>query len=278
MSLTAQQTRHFRDCGYLRVPGVVRDPLLSALRTLVRDETSWSAPTAVAPGDQPKLYRLYERDPRLLRELLVSPGLVGPLRSLLGPNVVYLLNRHNQAAVNHPGTAAPRLHRDILQWSRGLVTAVVYLEESTVANGCTQLVPGSQYLPFVGVPQPDGGGTWMDEHPEFADLLDQALPIPVPAGGVLLFDALAFHTVSANTSDSSRMSLVLGFRSADELDRNPDHSRQILVSGGHLYRGNDRGNDLVGGRSSGPHPRTAAALSAPREQALAGADDPGGTR
>ncbi|MFF7047932.1 phytanoyl-CoA dioxygenase family protein [Streptomyces griseorubiginosus] len=240
MSLTAQQMRHFRDSGYLRLPDLVPESLASRLRGLVRAETAVSPAVADTPGAQPKLYRLYQRHPELVHELITLPRLVAPLCSLLGPHVVYVLNRHNQAAVNAPETAAPRLHRDILQWTRGLVTAVVYLEESTVLNGCTQLVPGSHYLPLVGVPQPDGGGTWMDEHAEFTDLLDQALPIPMPAGGVLLFDALAFHTVSANTSDSTRMSLVLGFRSADELDRHPDRSRQVLVSGSHLYRGNDR--------------------------------------
>lgn len=285
MSLTAQQTRHFRDSGYLRLPGVVPEPLAARLRRLVRDEVALSLPAATdarvttdarlttgtrvatdAPGGLPKLYRLYERDPELVGELITTPRLVGALRSLLGPNVVYVLNRHNQAAVNGPGTSEPRLHRDVLQWSRGLVTAVVYLEESTVASGCTHLVPGSHFLPFVGVPQPDGGGTWMDEHVEFADLLDQALPVPVPAGGVLLFDSLAFHTVSANTSDRGRMSLVLGFRSADELDRYPDRGRQIVVSGGHLYRGNDR--------APGPPPlprtpdRDALAPAVPREEAL----------
>ncbi|WP_327714057.1 phytanoyl-CoA dioxygenase family protein [Streptomyces sp. NBC_00490] len=240
MILTAQQTRHFRDTGYLRLPDVVPETLASRLRDMIRTQTELHTPRVAAPGEQPKLHRLYERHPELLRELITLPQLVGPLRSLLGPHIVYVLNRHNQAALNSPDTAEPRLHRDILQWSRGLVTAVVYLEESTVDTGCTRLIPGSHYLPFVGVPQPDGGGTWMDEHEELTDLLDQSVPIPMPARGVLLFDALAFHTVSANTSARSRMSMVLGFRSVDELDRHPDHSRQIVVSGSHLYRGNDR--------------------------------------
>ncbi|MFF4895749.1 phytanoyl-CoA dioxygenase family protein [Streptomyces sp. NPDC001068] len=272
MSLTPQQIRHFRDSGYLRLPGLVPEALSSRLRDLVRDADARSGPVTQTPGAQPKLYRLYQRDPHLVHRLITLPQVVEPLCALLGPHVVYVLNRHNQAAVNHPGSAEPRLHRDILQWSRGLVTAVVYLEESTVLNGCTHLVPGSQYLPFVGVPQPDGGGTWMDEHPEFADLMDQALPIPMPAGGVLLFDSLVFHTVSANTGTTSRMSLVLGFRSTDELDHDPDHSRQVLVSGGHHYRGNDR---TSGPRSTAvPTPMSTAR----RGVVLNGADDPGARR
>ncbi|MFI6116940.1 phytanoyl-CoA dioxygenase family protein [Kitasatospora sp. NPDC051164] len=133
-----------------------------------------------------------------------------------------------------------RLHRDILQPTRGLLTALVYLEDATVDTGCTWIIPGSHQAPCVGVPQPGGGGTWLDEHPELAYLGDQAVPVPVPAGGVLLFDATVFHTVGPNACTSTRAGVVLGYRSADELDAHPDPDRQIVVAGEQLYRGNDR--------------------------------------
>lgn len=108
----------------------------------------------------------------------------------------------------------------------------------------TPAAPGSSPAltapPYVGVPQPDGGGTWIDEHPELADLVEQALPVPAPAGGILLFDGTIFHTACPNTSKSTRTSAVLGYRSADELDARPDPDRQIVVAGTQLYRGNDR--------------------------------------
>jgi ectoine hydroxylase-related dioxygenase (phytanoyl-CoA dioxygenase family) len=80
----------------------------------------------------------------------------------------------------------------------------------------------------------------MDEHSEFADMLDQAVPVPVPAGGALLFDGTLFHATGENTSANSRAAIVLGFRSCDELDALPDESRQVIVTGKRLYRGNDR--------------------------------------
>ena len=175
-----------------------------------------------------------------VRKLIANEALVEPLRSLLGPNITFITNRHNQAALNSPGQFVPRFHRDVLQWSRNLVTAIVYLEDATVESGCTYIVPGSHFFPFVGVPQVDGGGTWMDEHVVFEHLDQQAVPVEMRAGDVLLFDSLVFHSVGANTSDRSRSSLTFGYRSADELDASPDTSRQILVSGEFLYRGNDR--------------------------------------
>ncbi len=169
-ALTEQQTRHFRDQGYLRLPapGLSHD-LLDDVATLVR------ARAARLPAGQAKAYRLYQHDPGLMHRLVAHPALTGPLTALLGPNIVYVLNRHNQGSINSPGTQEVRLHRDILQPTRGLLTAVLYIEDATVDTGCTWIVPGSHHAPYVGVPQPDGGGTWLDEHPELVSLGDQAV-------------------------------------------------------------------------------------------------------
>ncbi|MFD4536519.1 phytanoyl-CoA dioxygenase family protein [Kitasatospora sp. NPDC058397] len=234
-TLTEQQARHFRDLGYLRLPYAgLPDGLLGEVAELVR------ACAAHLPTGQAKVYRLYQHDQALMHRLIAHPALTEPLTALLGPNVVYVLNRHNQGSLNAPDAQEPRLHRDILQPTRGLLTAVVYFEDATVETGCTWIVPGSHRAPYVGVPQPDGGGTWMDEHPELSGLADQAVPVPVPAGGVLLFDGTVFHTVGANSDGSTRTSVVLGYRAADELDALPDPDRQVIVAGAHLYRGNDR--------------------------------------
>lgn len=231
-SITHQQVLHFRMQGYLRVRELIEDDLrlelLDYSKRLQREDGTL------------KSYRLFERDPALMTKLLSQESLLGRLTGLLGPNVVYLTNRHNQSALNKPGRADTRLHRDILQWSRGVVTVVVYLEDSDVENGCTHVVPGSHLLPSVGVPQPDGGGTWMEQHQEFADMVDQAVPVPVPAGGALFFDGTLFHATGMNNSQVTRSAIVLGFRSCDELDASPDNRRQLLVAGAHLYRGNDR--------------------------------------
>jgi phytanoyl-CoA hydroxylase len=230
--ITHQQVLHFRTQGYLRVRELIEDDL--RLELLEYSERLQSEDGTL------KSYRLFERDSALMLKLLSVESLVGRLTGLLGPNVVYLTNRHNQSALNRPGCADTRLHRDILQWSRGVLTVVVYLEDSDVDSGCTHVVPGSHLLPSVGVPQPDGGGTWMEEHEEFADMVDQAVPVPVPAGGALFFDGTLFHATGMNTSQVTRSAMVLGFRSCDELDASPDNGRQLLVAGDHLYRGNDR--------------------------------------
>jgi phytanoyl-CoA hydroxylase len=245
LGLSHNQTRFFRDNGYFRLLKVLEAEETARLRAFMTEVKEAEEARRRAQHDDSqviKLYGLYGRNPEIVKSLITHPRLVAALKSLLGPNVVFVTNRHNHATVNDStGTKSEaRLHRDILQPTRGLLTVVVYLEESTINNGCTHILPGSQNLPYVGVPQPNGGGTWMDEHEEYEGLCDQALPVPMPEGGMLLFNGLAFHSVGRNWSDKTRMSVTLGFRSVDELDRHPDPERQILVSGEYIYRGNDQ--------------------------------------
>ncbi len=242
--LSTEQVRFFRHSGYLKAPAPLSAEATARLRQAVLDEARSDAEdlTKDEAGRVARIPGIYQRL-AACRELCASEVLLGPLASLLGPNIELVLNRHNHATFNYRTSARPRLHRDILQWTRSVVTAIVYLEPSTLASGCTEIIPGSQYLPFVGTP--NNGGTWMDEHSVYADLLGQALPVEMPAGGILFFDSLAFHGVGVNTTDDSRMSIALGFHSVDELNRATDATR-VLLRGERLYRGNDRLSGALG--------------------------------
>ena len=182
-----------------------------------------------------RLDNIIDREP-IFQEVFTSPFILEPLISLIGPNIELVRNRHNHATLNLKGSPPPRLHRDVLQWSRSLVTLILYLETATVENGCTHLIPGSHFFPFVGIP--NNGGTWMDEHSIYADLLNQSIPVPMPEGGVLLFDSLIFHAPGKNTTEGTRMTATMGYHSVDELSGKSD-PKLMLVHGEHLYRGND---------------------------------------
>ena len=183
-------------------------------------------------GEIQRIDDVYNRG-KVFRDLVKHPYIVGPLISLVGPNIEFALNRHNHATIN--STTERRFHRDILQWTRSLITVIVYLEKSTINNGCTEIIPGSQYLPYSG--KPNNGGTWLDEDSVYSDLIKQALPIPMEKGGILLFDSLAFHSVGTNTSGSSRKSITLGYHGVDELSYKRD-PQKVLIHGASIYRGN----------------------------------------
>lgn len=239
-SLSHEQARHFRNQGYFRLIGAFDKDQTAELRDFVEEEISKQDDNSDPDNPNKKMYSLYARNPELMSRTIGNKALLDALESLLGPNIVFVKNRHNHATINNQtGEPAEGLHRDILQPTRGLVTAAVYLQDSTIENGATRIIPGSVDFPYVGAPQENGGGTWMNDHDEFDGMEDQAVSVPMPEGSVLIFNGLLFHGVGKNTSGSPRMSMTLGYRSVDELEAFPDESRQILVRGGHIYRGND---------------------------------------
>lgn len=231
--------RQFLEDGFLVVNGVVGSSEIEAINYLCDEEfAKYQACSRGENISNAKLYGLLDRDVRF-RELASHPNLIPSLQNILGPNVVALKNRHNHVSLNRKGETQQRFHRDILNWSRGIVSAIVYLDKATEENGATKVIPGSHRLPFVGITQPNGGGTWMDEHAIYEGLEETAISVQAEAGDVLLFDGTLFHTVGQNITELPRRSIALGYRSVDELDPSPNLAAQMLVAGEWAYRGND---------------------------------------
>ena len=237
--LTESEIRFFRSAGYVRGRGRLDPDRVSRLRGLVGQQFEHRvAPYRVnETGTICRIDQVIDRDP-LFMDTLCLPPVLDPLLCLLGPNVELLRFRHNHATRNRQGDIPFRLHRDILQWTRGIVAVFIYLEETGVENGCTHIVPGSQYLPFAGMPPDGGGGNWADDHDEYRFVTAQALPVPMRSGTVLFMDSLVFHSVGVNNTAASRMSLTFAFQSVDELTREHGDER-VLVAGERIYMGSD---------------------------------------
>lgn len=77
----------------------------------------------------------------------------------------------------------------------------------------------------------------MDEHHVFARYAAQEVALPMPAGGVLLFDSLAFHRAGLNETRTVREAVTFAYHAVDELATVDDPSR-LLVAGERLRRGN----------------------------------------
>lgn len=239
LQLTPDEYWFFRHSGFLRLRHPIPSRVLTSVREVVEREIAAATPPFRVndEGAIKRIDRLVHRDPVVL-EVLRSPEVLGPLSSLLGPNVFLLLNRHNHATTNRAGDIAYRLHRDILQWSRPIVTAIVYLDESTVDTGCTHVVPGSHLAAYAGMSPDGGGGNWADDHDQYETFHAQAMPLPMPAGGILVFEGLLFHSVGVNTTAHTRLSMTFAFHSVDELDDSAQQKR-LLLFGERVYKGND---------------------------------------
>ena len=112
------------------------------------------------------------------------------------------------------------------------------LPRGSLRNGCTQIIPGTHLLSGIDHLHQAEKSSWV----EASGVLDQAVPVPMTAGGVLIIDGLVFHRVGRNQTKQSRMSMTLGYHSADELTEAED-SKRWLVRGERRYMGNDRQPD-----------------------------------
>src|SRR5205823_5094593 len=136
-SLTPEQIHFFRHNGFLKLP----QPLPA--RTVVQlRETIWKQiREEVEPVVRDKLGRvvrlsnLWERGTPF-RETLTCSQVLEPLEALLGPNIELLTNRHNHATLRLAGDGSDYPHRDVMQWSRTILTVLFYLEDTTLENGC----------------------------------------------------------------------------------------------------------------------------------------------
>lgn len=234
MSLTLEQVRLFRHNGFLKLPCSLSPDTVAALKEAVLRHLEEGIEPIVRDrqGRGVRISALWERG-GIFREALTAPEVLDPLEALLGPNIELILNRHNHATLRLAEEGADSMHRDILQWSRSIVTILFYLEETTVENGCTVVVPGTHLTPalralYVGE----------DESLRAAGVLEQAVPVPMPAGGLLAIDSLILHGPGVNTTPRSRMSMTVGYHSVDELS-DLENPKRVLVRGERIYMGND---------------------------------------
>ena len=235
MALTREQIHHFRHNGYLRIRECLPAETVQRLKeTIARDISNEVEPVVRdSSGQVVRLSNVVERDPVFLETASCSLVL-DPLESLLGPHIELIRNRHNHATLRPAsGNREEGLHRDVKQWSRTIFTVIYYLEESTVENGATLVVPGSHHFPGIEGRLYDE--TWAKM------LLEQAVPVPMPEGGMLITDSMIMHGVGQNRTDQNRTSMTMGYHSVDEL-ADIENPKRILVRGDRPYGGNDKTN------------------------------------
>lgn len=246
MFLTPEELFLFDHNGYHLVKQAVEPDQLQSLKSTINRHAAERVepvmcedpqrPGHAIRGDIPgarvlRLSKVLARDP-IFATVARSPRLIAVLQDLLGPNVDVVLNRHNHVTLRPPGAAQLEWHRDVANWSRPVVSAVFYLENSTLENGCTWILPGSQHM-LAYHAQLSGHGR-MDS---LERLGHQAVPIPASAGDVLLMNGLAIHGAGANNTQSTRLSMTLGYHAADELGPSEEPDK-LLVAGERVLRHN----------------------------------------
>lgn len=231
MQLTPQEVQLFRHNGFIKFPKRLPEAQFAALKeATLRDIEKSVEPVARDNGRIIRLSNLWGRG-GIFQRTITCDEILDPLESLLGPNIEFLINRHNHLYLRDADSShSLTLHRDCQQWSRPIVTVLIYIEESNLETGCTRVVPGTHLV--AGFPRHRDADI---ERIAYA----QTIPLPMPPGGLLAIDGMLLHAAGINRSDRTRMSITLGYHSVNEFSSTPD-PKCILVRGERIYGGNDR--------------------------------------
>ena len=234
--MTDEDTWYFKHTGYYRLPGTLPPDLIDRLDEVTSyhiaemiEPVVWEDKNDRRPEMVRRLSKIIERDP-VYREAGSHPSILDAIEGYIGPNIELLTNKHNHIMVRPPGSSVVPWHSGEEPWEPTLITALIYLEESTIENGCVRIVPGSHHRPFRNPKRP--GGTW-----ESSDEYRRSLPVPVPKGGVLLFNDCCYHGSDVNRTNQSRRSMTLGYRAHDSHDVLKDDPEKILVRGERISTG-----------------------------------------
>ena len=234
--MTEEDYWYFKHNGFHRVAGTLPADLVERLNRVTEAQIDaraepvvWEEGEGRRPEDVRRLSKILQRD-QVYFEAATHPLVLDPLEGILGPNIELLTNKHNHLMVRPPGSDHVYWHSGEEPYEPTLVTALIYLEAATLANGCIHLVPGSHMRPFRRPKRPGGG---------FADspLFHRALPVPMPRGGILLFDDCCYHGSGINDSKGSRRSMTLGYRAHDSHDVLKEDPEKLLVRGERIYTG-----------------------------------------
>ena len=230
MELTPQEIQLFRHNGFIKFPTQLSKDHVEALKAAALKDIEEAVEPVAQQGDRIiRISAVWQRG-GIFQETITCDDILNPLESLLGPNIEFVLNRHNHVYLRDAGsTHSLELHRDVRHWSRTIATVLIYLEETNLENGCTRVVPGSHHLPAFA---------HLEDETIQQIAASQAIPLPMPAGGLLAIDSMIIHSTGINRTDRTRMSMTLGYHSADEL-ASGDNPKKVLVRGTRPYRGND---------------------------------------
>ena len=192
---------------------------------LVRDLTA-PRPTSdgsVAAGDVLRSVHCLHyphKASRLMREALAHPAVVRALTAVIGPDVKAMQSMYFVKGEGKPGQAWHQDEHFIPTRDRSLTAAWVALDDATTENGCLWVLPGS-HRRGVLYPDREVDDLRFDCNTEaygypYTD--DEAVPVEVPSGAVLMFNGYLLHRSLPNTGRHGlRRALVNHYMTAQSL-------------------------------------------------------------
>ena len=141
--------------------------------------------------------------------------LLEPMKGVLGFDSIELFTEKlNVKRAEHGGPIV--LHQDFPYWVRvaedpnHVGTAILFLDDATIENGCLEVVPGSHREGLRQRQEVEGFGGHEMAGDKFD--IDRMIPLEVPAGSVVWFGSLLVHRSAPNRTKHDRRALLYSYQ------------------------------------------------------------------
>ncbi len=168
--------------------------------------------------DNPDLVQGVEPFAHLSEELhrwALDARLLDPCKDVVGESDLALFTEKLNLKRAHKGGPII-LHQDFPYWSdltkiaSRVATAMVFLDDATIENGCLEVVPGSHREGLQVRRAMEGFGA-LEMDPQKYDH-SRLLPLEVPAGSVVFFGPFLVHRSLPNRSGADRRALLYSYQ------------------------------------------------------------------
>jgi phytanoyl-CoA hydroxylase len=251
-----EKQEYFATNGYLVLENVLSEAEVKSLRESV-SALQAKASHLTESTDRFKLKLFGDGEDRVVQQvaephelggewmaLARDPGILDTVELLLGPNILLYYSMMMMKPAKS-GAPAP-WHQDFsffVHDQARLLACQVYLDDSTIENGCVHVVPGSHKL---GLLNHYKDGVFTEVVQGDTTPYDQAaVPLPVKAGSIAFWHCMTLHSSQPNRSENPRRAIVFEYK---------DPAARLLAGSfapgetritGTMVRGVDPGGELL---------------------------------
>ncbi len=143
-------------------------------------------------------------------DVFTSPKMLDCMEDVMGGHENYqgVFYHSSKVMFKPPGGVAKPWHQDAAYWrdyASNQITVWLAIDDSSEENGCIWAIPESHKLGLI----PHVKKELQVEDSQID--LEKAIPVPVPAGGLLIFHSLVLHKSEKNESDKTRWAIICDY-------------------------------------------------------------------
>ena len=258
MSALAQdQLEFWNENGYLAIENVIPRDEVEGLRAAL-DRLTAHADSLTESTDRFKLQAFGDSAGGRLVQQIAEPHELGGewmalardarildvVEALLGPDILLYYSMLMMKPARQ-GFRAP-WHQDFAFFVHdraALVAVQLYLDDSTLENGCIHVVPGSHRLGLLNHFRDDRFTEIVEGDTSAFDA--QQVALPIEAGGMALWHCMTLHSSPPNTSDRPRRAIVFEYKDPSARLLGGSFSPNEVRPAGLMVRGRDPSGALL---------------------------------